>query len=340
MSLIAPSAAVPGLYPVRAELALTGSHVTMPPAWRQVVEDVCVVTVGTPAEDSLLRLVTEPEPVDVNAGETARLAVTVGTDAHMDLAVEAHLISPWGTWEWLGPAAVGAELPARGKVELGFDVAPPPWVEAGEWWALVRVGCAGRLVYSLRGEGDGAMSVAASGRERAGARRRGRCPRRPVAWLTTCVVAATPRHQRRQGAAATLADAAAGDERVVAAEAATRGRQPTVRRAGRAAAGHDDPTGDRQYRRVGAGSPIPLARALFASVTAAVDVTDAEVRDYLDRKPRRFGSTAEIADHLRGAARRRAFRLWLDKRCAELVELAPGYEHPGDPRQPDNTHRH
>jgi len=48
----------------------------------------------------------------------------------------------------------------------------------------------------------------------------------------------------------------------------------------------------------------------------------------------------QIADHLRGAARRRAFRLWLDARCAELVELAPGYEHPGDPRQPDNTHRH
>jgi [acyl-carrier-protein] S-malonyltransferase len=91
-----------------------------------------------------------------------------------------------------------------------------------------------------------------------------------------------------------------------------------------------------------AGSVLadPLARALFASVTAAVDVTDAEVADYRARNPRRFAGAAEIADHLRGAARRRAFRLWLDGRCAELVELAPGYEHPGDPRQPDNTHRH
>jgi len=84
----------------------------------------------------------------------------------------------------------------------------------------------------------------------------------------------------------------------------------------------------------------PLGRALFVNVTAAVDVTDAQAQDYFERNPRRFGSTAEIADHLRGAARRRAFRLWLDARCAELVELAPGYEHPGDPRQPDNTHRH
>jgi [acyl-carrier-protein] S-malonyltransferase len=103
----------------------------------------------------------------------------------------------------------------------------------------------------------------------------------------------------------------------------------------------------------------PLARALFVRVTAAVDVSDADVKDYHARNPARFGSVAQpgcgwrsrvpapfdevrpaIAEHLRAAARRRAFRRWLDARCAELVELAPGYEHPGDPRQPDNTHRH
>ncbi|MCV7042915.1 malonyl CoA-ACP transacylase [Mycolicibacterium moriokaense] len=84
----------------------------------------------------------------------------------------------------------------------------------------------------------------------------------------------------------------------------------------------------------------PLARALFASITEAVDVTDDAVAAYQARNPMRFADRAEVADHLRAAARRRAFRLWLDARCAALVELAPGYEHPGDPRQPDNTHRH
>jgi [acyl-carrier-protein] S-malonyltransferase len=82
------------------------------------------------------------------------------------------------------------------------------------------------------------------------------------------------------------------------------------------------------------------ARALFAYVTADVDVTDAAVDDYQARNPRRFGSRVEVRNHLREAARRRAFRIWLDARVAALVELAPGYEHPGDPRQPDNTHRH
>ncbi|OBH91364.1 malonyl CoA-ACP transacylase [Mycobacterium sp. E2733] len=103
------------------------------------------------------------------------------------------------------------------------------------------------------------------------------------------------------------------------------------------------------------------ARAVFAYVTAAVRVTDEEVAAYHARNPLRFAAPrreqrgwripspvgpplddvrSAIADHLRGAARRRAFRVWLDARRAELVRLAPGYEHPGDPRQPDNVHRH
>ncbi|KLO33015.1 hypothetical protein [Mycobacterium haemophilum] len=41
-----------------------------------------------------------------------------------------------------------AVLPADSTVEVGFDVTPPAWLEPGQWWALVRVGCAGRLIYS------------------------------------------------------------------------------------------------------------------------------------------------------------------------------------------------
>lgn len=105
----------------------------------------------------------------------------------------------------------------------------------------------------------------------------------------------------------------------------------------------------------------PLARAMYVNATAGVDVTDADVAGYHARNPLRFAKLSAagngwrtaaverptldavdplIRGHLRAAARRRAFRLWLDSRRAELVALAPGYEHPGDPRQPDNTHRH
>ncbi len=49
---------------------------------------------------------------------------------------------------------------------------------------------------------------------------------------------------------------------------------------------------------------------------------------------------AEIEAHLVAGARRRAFTAWLDRHAAATVRLAHGYEHPGDPGQPDNTHRH
>lgn len=150
IELTMPPDTPPGLYPIRAQLVVTGDDAaSMPASWRQVVEDVATVSVGTPREDNeIVYLVSEPADIDVAAGESARLAVTVGTSAGASLSLEAHLISPWGTWEWIGPAAQGAVISPGEHTTLGFDVVPPPWVQPGEWWALVRVGCAGRLLYS------------------------------------------------------------------------------------------------------------------------------------------------------------------------------------------------
>lgn len=162
IALTMPSNTAPGRYPVRAQLALTSAGSTsgrrrashtddLPASWRQVVEDVCLVSVGDrgePATGEVLRLVEEPREVVVPAGGEAGLSVTVATDAYADLALEAHLISPWGTWEWLGPAVVGSVLPALGTAQLCFDATPPAWVEPGQWWALIRVSAAGQVVYS------------------------------------------------------------------------------------------------------------------------------------------------------------------------------------------------
>lgn len=128
-------------------------------------------------------------------------------------------------------------------------------------------------------------------------------------------------------------------ERVVATEAASRGLSAD------SAPAEDELLPDTTARlEIGsitaAALNHPLGRALFADITATIEVADEDVAAYHARNPLRFATTTEVAEHLRSAARRRAFRLWLDARCAELVELAPGYEHPGDPRQPDNTHRH
>jgi alpha-mannosidase len=144
-----PARAPAGRYPIRAQLRVTHStgsdHV--PSAWRQVVEDVAIVAVGS-ENGELVYLVDGPADVELAPGGSTHLSVTIASRARADLALEAHLISPWGTWEWIGPAALGADLPAQGSVKLIFDVNPPPWLAPGQWWALIRVGCAGQLVYS------------------------------------------------------------------------------------------------------------------------------------------------------------------------------------------------
>jgi [acyl-carrier-protein] S-malonyltransferase len=131
-------------------------------------------------------------------------------------------------------------------------------------------------------------------------------------------------------------------ERVVAAEAAARGVTAD------GAPTEDDLLPDMAARlEIGSVTASaleqPLGRALFAHVTADIRVSAVAVADYHARNPFRFNAgdaRQAIEDHLLGAARRRGFRVWLDARRAALVELAPGYEHPGDPRQPDNTHKH
>jgi [acyl-carrier-protein] S-malonyltransferase len=93
----------------------------------------------------------------------------------------------------------------------------------------------------------------------------------------------------------------------------------------------------------------PVEDAVFA---AAAGETVGPVRDPLgthvlvveEVRPARTVPLAEVREsitaRLLASARRRAFTAWLDLRAAQQVRLAPGYEHPGDPEQPDNTHRH
>ena len=141
-------------------------------------------------------------------------------------------------------------------------------------------------------------------------------------------------------------------ERVIAAEAAAAGLTAV------GAPSEDELLPDNSARlEIGsvaaAALADPLARAMFVARDGRPSTSPtADVADYHARNPLRFAAPSDagngwrtatavappldavrplIVEHLRGAARRRAFRLWLDARRAELVRLAPGYEHPGRP---------
>ncbi|GGM77477.1 hypothetical protein ACFFX1_52565 [Dactylosporangium sucinum] len=89
----------------------------------------------------------------------------------------------------------------------------------------------------------------------------------------------------------------------------------------------------------------PLARALRDRVAPPRPAPDEVAADYhrrnRDRYPQPFDEVrADLAARLGAEDAERRFAAWLDERCAALVRLEPGYEHPADPRHPDATHRH
>ncbi|GIH26444.1 malonyl CoA-ACP transacylase [Acrocarpospora phusangensis] len=89
----------------------------------------------------------------------------------------------------------------------------------------------------------------------------------------------------------------------------------------------------------------PLAQALYRALTATQTIPETEISQYFANNQDRYrGISYEqaapgIRATLLGARRRRQFALWADARCARAT-LLPGFEHPGDIRHPDHTHRH
>jgi [acyl-carrier-protein] S-malonyltransferase len=94
--------------------------------------------------------------------------------------------------------------------------------------------------------------------------------------------------------------------------------------------------------------PAALAGALLGAApgdtVTAVDALgrhEAQVLEVLPAQEPGFERDApRLRARLVAAARRRAFAHWLDTARAHRIRLVPGLEHPGDPRQPDNHHRH
>lgn len=82
-----------------------------------------------------------------------------------------------------------------------------------------------------------------------------------------------------------------------------------------------------------AGDRVEARDPLGRHALVVEEVRSARVRPFAEVR-------GSIVAFLLTGARRRAFTAWLDRGVAERVRLAPGYEHPGDPGQPDNTHRH
>ena len=137
---------------------------------RHLIEDTAMIAVGErrwpdpalPPEEALevmqanfsaaaaevdLAVVT-PE-LRLAPGQRGELAVSLTSQLASELHGEAQLVSPWGTWEMLSPAARGFSVMPQMPVTLRFEVTVPATARPGaQWWALAKVMYYGRVRYS------------------------------------------------------------------------------------------------------------------------------------------------------------------------------------------------
>ena len=81
-------------------------------------------------------------------GERGELRVRLTSGLASELHGEAQLISPFGTWEMLGPWTQGFSVEPQASTELRFAVDVPVTARHAHWWALVKVMYYGRVRYT------------------------------------------------------------------------------------------------------------------------------------------------------------------------------------------------
>jgi hypothetical protein len=136
----------------------------------QVIEDAAVLNAGGPGAPDLYRphdevlplieaetaattrelTLTVPTPrLRLAPGGTAELTVELASSMASQLRGEAQLISPFGSWESLGPWTQGFRIEPRGRASVRFQVRIPAATRPGtQWWALVKVMYFGRVRYT------------------------------------------------------------------------------------------------------------------------------------------------------------------------------------------------
>jgi alpha-mannosidase len=155
-----PPGTAAGRYFVAARIRDTLGH---------LVEDTAMVAVGErrwpdpqlPPEETVelmladyiagtaeLDLAVLTPAVELAPGAEGELLVRVTSGLASELHGEAQLISPFGTWDLLGPWTQGFSLAPGAGTVLRFAVRAPADARPGRWWALVKVMYYGRVRYT------------------------------------------------------------------------------------------------------------------------------------------------------------------------------------------------
>ncbi len=160
LSVRVPPGTAPGRYFVAARIRDDLGH---------LVEDTAMVAVGErrwpdpdlPPEEALelmqadyragaaeAELAVLTPGLRLAPGDRGELLVRVTSGLASELHGEAQLVSPFGTWEMLGPWTQGFSIAPGASTVLRFAVTVPVTARHARWWALVKVMYYGRVRYT------------------------------------------------------------------------------------------------------------------------------------------------------------------------------------------------
>ncbi|MEV4619461.1 glycoside hydrolase family 38 C-terminal domain-containing protein [Asanoa sp. NPDC049573] len=108
------------------------------------VEDV--LPIGDPGPALAADL--DVDELRLRPGGQATITLALANPAAYAVHGEVQVISPWGTWEMLGPHTQGFAVDAGGKASAGIEVTVPADAAPGTWWALAKVMWFGRVAYT------------------------------------------------------------------------------------------------------------------------------------------------------------------------------------------------
>jgi alpha-mannosidase len=146
VAVTVPAAAAPGRYAVEARIQDGG----------QELADLTVVTVGeTPVLDDQenpgggISVVWAPGTTGASApaGGEAQVTALVSNDTHTEATVAVWAISPYGSWDYLGPGQQALRVPPRSTAPVQVDVRPSVDQPAAETWLLLKVAWADQVRY-------------------------------------------------------------------------------------------------------------------------------------------------------------------------------------------------
>ena len=116
----------------------------------RLVEDAATVHVGAPRHrfGTEVTVGLDVRGVVVEPGGHAEIPVVLRNRFGSRVGGQAHLITPWGTWDLVGTTSLPFTLEPGQTGLLSFAVAAPADAPTGSYWALVRVTYAGRVAYT------------------------------------------------------------------------------------------------------------------------------------------------------------------------------------------------